>query len=111
MPRALVVVGLLAVLAGCGTTRSSDTARTATEQLLMSTAIDKAVNEMNLQPLSGKEVYLDTDRLNGFADQNYLVSTLRQAMFANGVTLKPDRARRSTLSKPAPACRARTVRA
>ena len=87
-----VVCALAAAAAGCGTTRSSDTARTATEQLLMSSAIDKAVNEINLRPLAGKEVYLDTDRLNGFVDQNYVVSTLRQAMIANGVMLKPDRA-------------------
>jgi len=82
----------LSILVGCGTTRSSDSARTATEQMLMSSAIDKAINEINLQPLAGKEIYLDTDRLLGLVDQNYLVSTLRQAMFANGVILKPDRA-------------------
>ena len=72
--------------------RSSDTARTATEQMLMSSAIDKAVNEINLQPLAGREIFLDTDRLTGFADQNYLVGTLRQAMISNGVLLKTDRA-------------------
>jgi hypothetical protein len=82
----------LAAAVGCGTTRSSDSARTATEQMLMSSAIDRAVNEINFQPLVGKEVYLDTDRLNGFVDQNYLVSSLRQALFSNGVVLKPDRA-------------------
>ncbi len=58
----------------------------------MSSAIDKAVNEINLQPLAGREIFLDTDRLTGFADQNYLVGTLRQAMISNGVLLKTDRA-------------------
>lgn len=85
------LVLLLALLVGCGTTRSSDSMRTATEQMLMSSAIDKAVNEINFQPLAGKEVFLDTDRLRGFVDENYTVSTLRQAMFANGVILKPDK--------------------
>ncbi len=82
----------LALAAGCGTTRSSDSMRTATEQILMSSAIDKAINEINFQPLAGKEVFLDTDRFKGFPDENYCVSTLRQALFANGVILKPDRA-------------------
>jgi hypothetical protein len=91
-PSCLVALTLLAGLAGCGTTRSSDSARTATEQMLMSSAIDKAVNGINLQPLSGKEVFLDVDRLAGFIDMNYLVSTLRQACISNGVILKPDRA-------------------
>ena len=58
----------------------------------MSSAIDRAVNEINLQPLAGKEVFLDTDRLTGFADQHYLIGTLRQAMLSSGVQLKPDRA-------------------
>ncbi|HEY1601522.1 MAG TPA: DUF6655 family protein [Pirellulales bacterium] len=87
-----MALALLAGLAGCGTTRSSDSARTATEQMLMSSAIDKAVNGINLQPLAGKEIFLDIDRLAGFIDMNYLVSTLRQACIANGVILKPDRA-------------------
>lgn len=82
----------LAVYSGCGTTRSSDSARTATEQMLISSAIDKAVNEINLQPLAGKEVYLDTDRLVGLVDMNYLIGTLKQAMLSNGVILKLDRA-------------------
>ena len=90
--RAVAIVMLPLLLAGCGTTRSSDTARTATEQMLMSSAIDKAVNEINLQPLSGKEVFLDADRLTGFVDMNYVVGTLRQALIANGVLLRPDRA-------------------
>ena len=58
----------------------------------MSSAIDKAINEINFQPLAGKEVFLDSDRLSGFVDQNYVVGTLRQALFSNGVILKPDRA-------------------
>ena len=78
--------------------------RTATEQMLMSSAIDKAINEINFQPLAGKEVFLDSDRLSGFVDQNYVVGTLRQALFSNGVILKPDRARPSTSSRRGPEC-------
>ena len=46
-PRSLFnLAALLATaLAGCGTTRSTDTGRTATEQLLISDAIDRAVHE------------------------------------------------------------------
>ena len=32
---------------GCGTTRSSDTLRTATEQLLISDAVDRAIQSVN----------------------------------------------------------------
>lgn len=92
LSRTMIGTLLLTLLVGCGATRSSDSARTATEMMLMSSAIDKAINEINLQPLAGKEVFLDTDRLVGYADQNYLIGTLRQALLSNGVQLKPDRA-------------------
>lgn len=91
---ALTIAGILlpmAVTVGCGTTRTTDTARTATEQLLISDAIDRAVQEVNFQPLAGQTVYLDTAALKGVTDRNYLVSTLRQHLLANGCTLKDNR--------------------
>jgi hypothetical protein len=79
------------VCAGCGTTRSTDTGRTATEQLLISDAIDRAVQSVNLQPLAGQSVFLDDSRLGDAVDRNYLVSTLRQHLLANGCSLRAER--------------------
>jgi hypothetical protein len=76
---------------GCGTTRSSDTNRTATEQLLISDAIDRAVQTINLQTLAGQSVYLDDSRLGDVVDRNYLVSTLRQHLLASGCSLRSER--------------------
>src|SRR5438874_450614 len=42
----LTLGSIVASLVGCGTTRSSDTTRTATEQLLISDAIDRAVQSV-----------------------------------------------------------------
>lgn len=92
LARTFVATTVLLLAVGCGTTRSSDSMRTATEMMLMSSAIDKAVNEINFEPLKGKEVFLDGDRLKGFVDEHYVVSTLRQAMFASGVIVRTDRA-------------------
>jgi hypothetical protein len=78
-------------LAGCGTTRSTDTSRTATEQLLLSDAIDRAVQQVNVQPLAGQTVFLDDSRLGEVVDRNYLVSTLRQHLLANGCQLRDKR--------------------
>ena len=75
-------------LVGCGTTRSTDTSRTATEQLLISDAIDRAVQEVNVQSLAGQTVFLDDSRLGDVVDRNYLVSTLRQHLLANGCLLR-----------------------
>ena len=80
-------VALLA-LVGCGTTRSTDSMRTATEQLLISDAIDRAVQTVDFKPLAGQTVYLDDSRLEEVVDRDYLVSTLRQHLLASGCTLK-----------------------
>jgi hypothetical protein len=85
------VVASVLALAGCGTTRSTDTNRTATEQLLISDAIDRAVQSINLQTLSGQSVFLDDSRLGEAVDRNYLVSTLRQHLLASGCALRAER--------------------
>jgi hypothetical protein len=81
----------LAALAGCGTTRSSDSMRTATEQLLISDAIDRAVQTIDFQPLASQSVFLDDVRLKEVVDREYLVSTLRQHLLASGCTIKNNR--------------------
>jgi hypothetical protein len=80
----------LALAVGCGTTRTSDTNRTATEQLLISDAIDRAVSELHLSSLAGQRVFLDDRYLADVVDRNYLVSSLRQQLLAYGCVLKTD---------------------
>jgi len=91
---ALFAATLMAAFAGCGTTRSTDTSRTATEQLLISDAVDRAVSEVNFRVLAGKKVYLDPQFLkvanpadHQFTDNQYLTSTLRQHLLASGCIL------------------------
>ncbi|HVT29568.1 MAG TPA: DUF6655 family protein [Lacipirellulaceae bacterium] len=78
-------------LPGCGTTRSSDTARTATEQLLISDAIDRAVQTMDVRALAGQTVFLDDSKLAESVDKNYLISTLRQYLLDNGCKIREKR--------------------
>lgn len=87
--RALAVALLMSVALslGCGTTNWSDTARTATEQLLITDAMDRAISQIDFDILAGKEVYFDPQFLKGTTDENYLVSTLRQHLMASGVIL------------------------
>jgi hypothetical protein len=77
---------------GCGTTRISDTQRTATEQLLVSNAVDQAVSQLDFRILAGKPVYFDAQYLAGSVDRGYVVSSLRQHLLACGCILKEDRA-------------------
>lgn len=82
---------LLAVCAGCGTTKWTDTQRTATEQLLLSDAIDRSVSQLDFRALAGKTVYIDAKPVEKTTDKDYLISALRQHMLASGGILK-DRA-------------------
>ncbi len=76
------------MVGGCGTSRWSDTARTATEQLLLSDAIDRAVGRMNFSALAGKTVYVDDSPIRGMTDAAYLSSCVRQHLLASGAILK-----------------------
>ena len=85
--RGLVLSALMALI-GCGTTRMSDTLRTGTEQMLLSTAIDRSISEMDFEVLTGKDVYFDPQYLKGVSDEGYIVSSIRQKLLAEGVFLK-----------------------
>ena len=86
------MLALSVLLAGCGTTKWSDSPRTATEQLLISDAIDRAISEIDFSVLADAKVYLDTRFIITVLDQNYVISTLRQHMLASGCIIqdKPD---------------------
>ena len=79
-----VTLFLCLALAGCGTTKWTDTGRSATEQLLISNAMDRAVSRLDFRALAGKKVYLDAKPLQSATDSAYLVSSLRQHMLACG---------------------------
>ncbi len=79
---------LIIALAGCGTTRWTDTSRTATEQMLISDAMERSVSRIDFRILDGQTVWLDTTYLSGVTDKDYLMSTLRQHMVASGCTIK-----------------------
>lgn len=80
----------LAALAGvgCGTVKTSGTARTGTEQLLLTNAWDRALQKVDFRPLTGVPVFLDTSNINA-VDQGYVVSSLRQALLTQGALLRP----------------------
>lgn len=73
---------------GCGTMKTTNTSRTATEQLLVTNAIDKAIDEIDFRVLSGKTVFLDSAPASGATDTAYLSSAIRQQLMANGAQLK-----------------------
>lgn len=92
--RCLACFALLACLGllGCGTTKSY----TATEQLLVSDAVDSTVTQIDFSPLAGRKVYFDSTYIKTLkspllVDSDYVISSMRQQMVAAGVRLVESR--------------------
>ena len=88
-----VPVLVLAATPGCGTVKTTGTARTGTEQLLLTNAWDSALAKVDFRPLTGVPVYLDATNVSA-VDQGWVVSSLHQALLTQGVLLrtKPEQA-------------------
>jgi len=85
---------LAAMLAGCGTTKMTDSPRAATEMLLVSQAVDYAVAKIDFTPLAGQTVFLDTAPLEkDVVDKGYLISLVKQQLLAHGALLQEERTR------------------
>jgi hypothetical protein len=84
----LLIACLMALtLTGCGTTKWSDTGRTATEQLLVTHAMDSAVGKMNFSTLFGKTTWIDITAIEKATDSQYFISTARQHLLASGAKI------------------------
>ena len=90
-----VSLGLL-VLAACGQHRTTDTGRTAVEQLLLSTAADQAMAEIDLGALQGRKVYLDPSHFDS-VDKAYVIDLVRDSLGAIGARLMAERADADTI--------------
>jgi hypothetical protein len=76
-------------ISGCGTTKSFE----ATEQLLLSDAVDSSVAAIDFRPLSGFKVFLDTQYIKNikgrsFVNADYVISSLRQQVLGAGCLLQ-----------------------
>lgn len=79
----LVATALALTFAGCATTKTSSTARTSTEQLLISNAVDHALNKVDFSSFAGHAVYLD-DKYVDCVDKNYVVASIRHRLLHVG---------------------------
>jgi len=90
--RLIAGITLAVALAGCGTTRQTDSPRAATEQLLVSQAADNAVAQIDFSPLVGKTVFLDATGIDkDIVDKGYLVSLVKQQVVAAGGLIQDEK--------------------
>lgn len=71
---------------GCSSTRTTDTARTGMEQLLISNAVDQTMNKTILPDVAGKTVYLEEKYLDS-VDKGYIVGSMRRKLLNAGALL------------------------
>jgi hypothetical protein len=93
--RFILISTLILVAAGCGTTQI----RSGTEQLLLSDAVDRSVDRLDLSALDGESVFLDPTYIrpdksprsggaDNYVNSNYIISALRQKLTMSGCLLK-----------------------
>jgi uncharacterized protein YceK len=91
-PMSRLALGLLLalLLGGCATVRTTDPQRTATEQMLLSHAADRAIQQLSTASLQDRTVYVDT-RYFASIDDSYVVGELRAHLLEHGVRLQRQR--------------------
>jgi hypothetical protein len=89
----LCLAAILGLAGGCTSTKQSNTARTATEQLLISNAVDQSLNKIDFTPLSGSNVFVE-EKFVDCVDKGYIVASIRHKLLQAGVSLasKPEEA-------------------
>jgi hypothetical protein len=92
LTRRIACCGLLLIV-GCTSARTTNTARTAREQMLLSNAVDQALSKIDFQAFSGTKVFID-DKYLDCVDKGYVVGSLRHRAMVNGAKLvgKPEEA-------------------
>jgi hypothetical protein len=83
---ALLLATVLILLQGCASLKTTNTARTGLEQLLISNAVDQALDKVNFQPFSGRTVWLEEKYLES-VDKNYISASIRHRLLRAGATL------------------------
>lgn len=79
---------------GCATIRITEPPRTATEQFLLSQAIDRAIESLGVISLRDRPVYVDSTYLYSgtpAVERLYMLGELRAKLLAHGIRLAPDR--------------------
>ena len=87
---AFIALILAMPLGACTSTRETSPERSATEQLLISTAVDRAVAGMDLKIPQGAKVFLDAGQLEG-SDGKYAAGALKDRLLHDGASLVGNR--------------------
>ncbi len=93
MKRITLTGALIIFLTGCSTRSFTNTPRTAIEQLLLSAAVDNAVQKINIPQITSQKIYLDFSNLKAY-DAEYIRTAVASRFAQLGAVLveKPENA-------------------
>lgn len=90
---------LCLLLTACSTQRGTEPARTATEQLLFSTAAERAADKLAFSLPEGSKVFVDPAYAEG-TDSKYLLGTIRDRLLRKGSDLVDDKGKADIVIEP-----------
>ena len=79
----LVALSLTLIVAGCASSITSNMARTAKEQMLLSNAVDQSLSKVNFSDLTGQQVYVKEKYLE-CVDKPFVVGSIRHQVMRSG---------------------------
>lgn len=94
--RTLAAIAVVLALAACTTARDTMPQRSATEQLLISSAADRAVERLPISIPKGAMVFVDAGNFEGY-DGKYVVGAVRDRVVRLGGRLAADRGTADTV--------------
>ncbi|MCD6074523.1 MAG: hypothetical protein K0Q70_1406 [Rhodospirillales bacterium] len=86
----LLVLAACIAVTGCTSMRETSPARTASEQLLVTTAADEAAAKLALPIPKGAGVFVDATNFEG-VDGKYAIAAIREQFLKQGARLMPER--------------------
>lgn len=87
------------LLSACSTARETTPPRSATEQMLISVAAERAANRLDLGLSAESKVFVDASNMEGY-DAKYAIAAIRGRVLRQGGRLVADRAAADTIVEP-----------
>jgi hypothetical protein len=99
MVRNIIAACVVALtLTSCSAATETHPPRTATEQLLISTAADRAAENLNLNIPRGTKIFVDATNFEGY-DAKYAIGAIRNSLVKQGALLVDSKAAAATVAE------------
>ena len=88
---AAVLMGiLLLAVTGCSSPRVTETGRSAVEQFLLSTVVEKGIEHADFEPFKGKKIFIEYEYLAPQVDKPYVQGVFEMHLAKNGLIVTRD---------------------